>query len=72
MPPPSSPVRRSLEALRSLSRDLVHAMRSLAKDKGFTFVCVISLGIGMGAMVALATFTRSDHIAGSRHRHQRL
>ena len=28
------------------------------KDRGFTLVCVISLGIGMGAMVALATFAR--------------
>ena len=42
-----------------LSRDLTHAARSLAKDRGFTLVCVISLGIGMGALVALATFTRA-------------
>ncbi len=47
-----------LDTLHSISRDLVHAARSLAKDKGFTLVCVISLGIGMGALVALATFTR--------------
>ena len=47
-----------MNALRSFSRDLVHAARSLAKDRGFTLVCVISLGIGMGALVALATFTR--------------
>lgn len=40
-------------------RDLVHAARSLAKDRGFTLVCVISLGIGMAALVALATFTRA-------------
>ena len=33
-------------------------MRSLAKERAFTLVCVISLGIGMGAVVALATFTR--------------
>jgi predicted permease len=50
---------RPLEALHSISRDLVHAARSLAKDRGFTLVCVISLGIGIGALVALATFTRS-------------
>jgi putative ABC transport system permease protein len=43
----------------SIIRDLVHATRSLAKDRGFTLVCVISLGIGMGALVALATFTRA-------------
>ena len=47
------------EAFRSISRDLVHAARSLAKDRGFTLVCVISLGIGMGALVALATFGRA-------------
>ena len=48
-----------MDALRSISRDLVHAARSLAKDRGFTLVCIISLGIGMGALVALATFTRA-------------
>ena len=53
-----SPVERSLDALRSIRRDLAHAARSLAKDRGFTLVCVISLGIGMGGLVALATFTR--------------
>lgn len=47
-----------LEALASMRRDLVHAARSLAKDRGFALVCVISLGIGMGGLVALATFTR--------------
>jgi putative ABC transport system permease protein len=40
-------------------RDLIHAARSLVKDRGFTLVCVVSLGIGIGAMVALATFTRA-------------
>ena len=49
---------RFLEALASVRRDLVHAARSLAKDRGFALVCVISLGIGMGGLVALATFTR--------------
>lgn len=45
--------------LDSIRRDLVHAARSLAKDRAFTLVCVISLGIGMGAVVALATFGRA-------------
>ena len=49
----------SLETLHAISRDLIHAARSLKKDRGFTLVCVISLGIGMGALVALATFTRA-------------
>ena len=51
--------RMGLDALHSTSRDLIHAARSLAKDRGFTLVCVISLGIGMGALVALATFSRT-------------
>ncbi len=42
----------------TIRRDLAHAARSLAKDRGFTLVCVISLGIGMGGLVGLATFTR--------------
>ena len=40
-------------------RDLIHAARTLAKARSFTFVCVVSLGIGMGAIVALATFGRA-------------
>ena len=44
--------------MNSYIRDLVHAARALAKDRGFTLVCVISLGIGMGGLVALTTFTR--------------
>ena len=47
-----------MNALSSLRRDLGDAARSLVKDRGFTLVCVISLGIGMGGLVALATFTR--------------
>ena len=42
-----------------MRRDLTHAARSLAKDRGFALVCVISLGIGMGGFVALATFGRA-------------
>jgi predicted permease len=45
--------------LSSIGRDLAHAVRALAKDRIFTVVCVISLGIGMGAVVALATFGRA-------------
>ena len=53
-----SPAERFLDALLSIGRDLAHALRSLAKERAFALVCVISLGIGMGALVALATFTR--------------
>ena len=34
-------------------RDLVHAGRSLAKARGFTLVCVVSLGIGMAPVIAI-------------------
>ena len=39
--------------------DLVHATRTLAKARTFTLVFVVSLGIGIGATVALATFARA-------------
>jgi putative ABC transport system permease protein len=48
-----------MDTVRSFRRDLAHAVRSLAKDRVFTLVCVVSLGIGMGAFVALATFSRA-------------
>ena len=50
---------RFLDALHSIRRDLAHAVRSLIKERTFTLVCVVSLGIGMGALVALATFGRA-------------
>jgi predicted permease len=43
----------------TIARDLAHALRSLLKERGFTLICVISLGIGIGAMLALITFTRA-------------
>ena len=46
-------------ALGTVRRDLFHALRSLTKEKGFTLVCVVSLGIGIGAVVALVTFGRA-------------
>jgi predicted permease len=45
--------------MRVSLRDLIHAARTLAKARTFTLVCVVSLGIGMGAIVALATFARA-------------
>jgi len=39
-------------------RDLVHAGRSLAKARAFTFVCVVSLGIGMTPVIAIPYWTR--------------
>lgn len=45
--------------MRTYLKDVLHAARSLAKARTFTLVCVVSLGIGMGAIVALATFGRA-------------
>src|SRR5688572_1603521 len=53
-----SPAGRAFNALSSITHDLAHAVRSLAKARAFTLVCVLSLGIGMGAVVALAIFNR--------------
>jgi predicted permease len=44
--------------LTSLWRDLVHAGRSLAKARTFTFVCVVSLGIGMAPVIAIPYVSR--------------
>jgi predicted permease len=41
-----------------LGRDLVHAGRSLAKARAFTFVCVVSLGIGMVPVIAVPYIAR--------------
>jgi predicted permease len=40
-------------------RDLSHACRALLKQRAFSLVSIISLGIGMGAVVALAGFNRA-------------
>ncbi|HWI20405.1 MAG TPA: ABC transporter permease [Vicinamibacterales bacterium] len=48
-----------LDSLSSIRRDLAHALRSLAKERGFSLVCIISLGIGIGAFVAILTFGRA-------------
>ena len=37
----------------SIWRDLVHGLRSLAKAPSFTFVCIVSLGIGMAPVIAV-------------------
>src|SRR5688500_13091956 len=39
-------------------RDLVHAGRSLTKARAFTFVCVVSLGIGMVPVIAVPYISR--------------
>ena len=44
--------------LGSLGRDLAHAVRALSKSRGFTFVSVASLGIGLGAVLTMLLFLR--------------
>ena len=43
----------------SFGRDLVHAVRSLAKARAFTLVCVTSLGVGMGTVIAILMLVRA-------------
>jgi predicted permease len=50
---------RCWDALQSIGRDFAHAARSLASARAFTLVCVVSLGLGMGAFVAFVTFIRA-------------
>jgi predicted permease len=44
---------QSFGMFNGIWRDLVHAGRSLAKARGFTLVCVVSLGIGMAPVIAI-------------------
>jgi predicted permease len=44
--------------LHSVWNDLIHAGRSLAKARAFTFVCVVSLGIGMAPVIAIPYLSR--------------
>src|SRR6188474_914937 len=44
--------------LADLLRDLTHAVRALSKARAFTFVCVVSLGIGMAPVIAIPYVSR--------------
>jgi len=44
--------------LSNVRNDLIHAGRSLAKARAFTFVCVVSLGIGMAPVIAIPYLSR--------------
>jgi putative ABC transport system permease protein len=52
------PVQRFLDALHGIWRDLVYAGRSLAKARAFTFVCVVTLGIGMVPIIGIPWVAR--------------
>lgn len=40
-------------------RDILHSARSLVRARTFTAVCVTSLGLGMGVVIAILLFTRA-------------
>ena len=42
-----------MELMTGIWRDLILAVRSLAKSRAFTLVCVVSLGIGMAPVIAI-------------------
>jgi len=44
--------------LSNIWNDLIHAARSPAKARAFTFVCVVSLGIGMAPVIAIPYLSR--------------
>jgi MacB-like periplasmic core domain len=44
--------------LAALLRDLTHAVLSLSRGRDFTFVCVVSLGIGMAPVIAIPYISR--------------
>lgn len=49
---------RTMNVLQSCQSALVHAVRTLAKERASSLVCVVSLGVGLGALVALTTLGR--------------
>ena len=44
--------------LTNAGRDLMHAVRSLAKARAFTAVCVLTLGIGMAPVICIQLMAR--------------
>jgi hypothetical protein len=42
-----------IDMLEGIWSGLVYAARSLAKAPAFTFVCIVSLGIGMAPVIAV-------------------
>ena len=51
-----------VDMLKGIWSDLVYAARSLAKARAFTFVCIVSLGIGMAPVIAVPYLARIPRI----------
>jgi putative ABC transport system permease protein len=51
--------RRRPHVFGSFARDVGHAARALAKARAFTVVCVTSLGLGMGTVIAILVLMRA-------------
>jgi len=47
-----------MHRLTGIGRDLIHAVRSLAKARAFTSVCVLTLGIGMAPVIFIQVWAR--------------
>ena len=45
--------------MTNFAGDLLHAVRTLARTRAFTAVCVVSLGVGMGIVIAILTFANA-------------
>ena len=54
---------KSRSMLNNIWNDLIHAGRSLAKARAFTFVCVVSLGIGMAPVIFIPYISRALSIS---------
>src|SRR4029453_3711023 len=59
----SHPCLNPQNMLSTIWNDLIHSARSLAKARAFTFVCVVSLGIGMAPVIAFPFLSGAHTIA---------
>ena len=51
--PPSAPQRSGDSLMRAFANDLHHAMRLLRRTPGFAALCILTLGLGIGAVAAV-------------------